>query len=262
MQHLCELSPEQELRIAVIGAGGTGSNVLQALAAIERALVELGRTAPIVVDVFDADRVSPSNVGRQNFYPADIGQSKARVLVNRFNTCMGTNWRAHHTMVTEQTKLNHSVVISCVDTRLGRRQVLSAMEQGSKGCVYWLDFGNGRDFGQAVLGQVRRGSIRRNECRLPHLGDLLPEVLDPSVVDPDEGPSCSLAEALERQSLFINRAVVVPGMSMVWELLRHGRVDRHVAFVNLSTGSMQSLPVDPETWKRFGFSEKAVDDAA
>ena len=70
------------------------------------------------------------------------------------------------------------------------------------------------------------------------------------------------AEALERQSLFINRAVVVPGMSMVWELLRHGRVDKHVAFVNLSTGSMQSLPVDPATWKRFGYESEATPTSA
>ena len=110
-------------------------------------------------------------------------------------------------MVTEQTKLNHSVVISCVDTRLGRRQVLkSAMEQGSKWAVYWLDFGNGRDFGQAVLGQVRRGSIRRNECRLPHLGDLLLRSWTLPWLILTKGPHVSLAEALERQSLFINRA--------------------------------------------------------
>lgn len=260
--HRSELSPDQSLRIAVVGAGGTGSHALQSLAAIERALVELGRTAPITVDVFDGDHVSESNVGRQNFYPADVGLSKAKVLVNRFNVCMGTNWRAHATRVTPRSVLNHEVVISCVDTRQARCDILEAMRPGRLGCGYWLDFGNGRDFGQAVLGQVRRGNAALNPYRLPHLGDLLPEALDPTRQQDDEGPSCSLAEALARQSLFVNRAVVVPGMSMLWELLRYGRLDKHVAFVNLTSGSMSSLQVDPMVWKRFGYEPEATTTSA
>lgn len=260
--HRSELSPERDLSIAVIGAGGTGSHALQSLAAIERALVELGRTAPITVDVFDGDRVSASNVGRQNFYPADVGLPKAKVLVNRFNLCMGTNWRAHETMVTRRYALNHHVVISCVDTRHARREILEAMRTGRKECGYWLDFGNGRDFGQAVLGQVRRGNAALNPYRLPHLGDLLPEALDATQQQDDEGPSCSLAEALARQSLFVNRAVVVPGMTMLWELLRYGKLDKHAAFVNLTSGSMSSLQVDPSAWKRFGYQPETTKTGA
>jgi len=72
-------------------------------------------------------------------------------------------------------------------------------------------------------------------------------------VDPEEGPSCSLAEALTRQSLFINRTLVAHGMAMLWELLHAGSIDHHGVFVNLKTGRTNPLPVDPKAWERFGY---------
>ena len=91
---------------------------------------------------------------------------------------------------------------------------------------------------------------------MPHVGELFPEIIDPKVVDPDEGPSCSLAEALTKQSLFINRTLVAHGMAMLWELLHTGEIDHHGVFVNLKTGRANSLAVDPKAWARFGYGRQ------
>jgi hypothetical protein len=44
---------------------------------------------------------------------------------------------------------------------------------------------------------------------LPHALDLYPQVIDPSLDAEDDVPRCSLADALEKQALFINTAVAI-----------------------------------------------------
>lgn len=244
----------ERVKVAVVGAGGTGSQVITALAQLDHALRALGHPGGLAVDVIDDDTVSPTNIGRQMFFPSDVGCFKAEVLVNRVNLTMGTKWRAFPQRLHASDRLDHGLVIGCVDTRLARFNILRAMERGVRGLAYWLDFGNRTDSGQAILGQVSRTGRKLNpQGKLPHVGELMPEVIDPGVSDPDEGPSCSLAQALERQSLFINRAVVVHGMSMLWELFRFGEIAHHGAFVNLKTGAVSALPVDESAWQRFGY---------
>ena len=71
---------------------------------------------------------------------------------------------------------------------------------------------------------------------------MLPELIDPKQVD-DDAPSCGLAEALERQELFVNQSIVTPALALLWEFFRHGRLTWYGAFVNLKTGSMRAMPV-------------------
>lgn len=244
---------ERVVKVAVIGAGGTGSQVLLMLAQMAHALTALGHPG-FDVSVFDDDTVSTTNIGRQMFFPADVGQSKAHVLVNRINLTMNTSWHAHQSRINASDRLAYDLVIGCVDTRLARFNIMRAIELGTLGSTYWLDFGNRKDSGQAILGQVTRSGRKTNRPdKLPHVGELFPEVIDPKIVDPDEGPSCSLAEALERQSLFVNRGVAVHGMNLLWELFRHGEISHHGIFVDLKTNTTRPVPVDQAFWKRMGY---------
>ena len=58
---------ERARRIAVVGAGGTGSAVIPSLARLHHAMLELGHPGGIDCVVYDDDTVSESNVGRQGF---------------------------------------------------------------------------------------------------------------------------------------------------------------------------------------------------
>lgn len=243
------LSP---VRVALIGAGGTGSQVVTALAQMHYALVKLGHPGGFNVTVMDDDRVSEANIGRQWFFPADLGQYKADVLVNRVNMTMGSQWESVPLRVMASHSLDFDLVIGAVDTRAARFAIVRAMERAG-GQRYYADFGNRATDGQFILGQVTSANRKTNGDTLPHVGELFPEVMDPKVVDPDEGPSCSLAEALQKQSLFINRTLVSHGMAVVWELFWKQKITHHGIFVNLATGRTSSLPVDPTAWKRFGY---------
>jgi PRTRC genetic system ThiF family protein len=89
--------------------------------------------------------------------------------------------------------------------------------------------------------------------RLPHAGDLLPEIVDESQEAEDDTPSCSLADALDKQSLFVNRGVSLYALNLLWELFRYGQIAYHGVFVNLKNARTTPLPVDPAAWSRFGY---------
>lgn len=112
---------ERSWNVVVVGAGGTGSAVLPSLARLHHAMVELGHPGGIDCTVFDDDTVSPTNVGRQGFYPNDVGEYKASLIVNQLNALMGTDWRAQTRRFSAiETLYNVDLVIGCVDTRAAR----------------------------------------------------------------------------------------------------------------------------------------------
>ena len=61
--------------------------------------------------------------------------------------------------------------------------------------------------------------------------------------DKDSGPSCSLAEALERQDLFINSMLAQIGCEILWKMFREGRTLYRGAYLNLETLRVNPIPV-------------------
>ena len=241
------------IKVVLVGAGGTGSHVLRRLAIMHLAMVELGHPAGMEVLVIDPDKVSKANVGRQNFWPSDVGQSKAEVLVNRCNMMLLTHWEAETARVIDDTQFqNPDIVIGCVDNRKGRAAILKALKRSVYTSAYWLDIGNRETDGQLILGEVFGTGCKR-ENRLPHVADLFPDIIDGSLDDKDDAPSCSMAEALEKQSLFINDTMANAGCGLLWELFRYGQISHHGQFINLKSGRVTPLGIDPENWKRFGY---------
>jgi PRTRC genetic system ThiF family protein len=243
------------VKVLLVGAGGTGSRILEKLVCLHRAMRALGHPAGLVVTVVDPDAVSHANVGRQAFYPGDVGAFKADVLVNRANMAFGdVGWTSAVAKIDTRSQLGDTdLVIGAVDNRAARLGILRALENRLSGTCYWLDTGNRAADGQVVLGEV---PSRKRETdkpdRLPHIGELYPELIDPAAEDPDQGLSCSLAEALEKQSLFINPVVSDFAMNILWMLFTQGHIDTHGAFINLQRMSVTPLRVDPMVWARFG----------
>ena len=50
-----------------------------------------------------------------------------------------------------------------------------------------------------------------------------------------DGPSCSLAEALERQDLFINSTLAQLGCGILWKMFRNGVIEHNGLYLNLDT---------------------------
>lgn len=245
----------KQVNILLVGAGGTGSRILEKLVCLHRALIAKGHPQGLMVTIVDPDTVSAANIGRQAFYPGDIGCFKADVLVNRANMALGdVRWKSEIAKLDTRAGLEpFDLVIGAVDNRAARLAILRGLENCMSGSRYWLDTGNRSNDGQVVLGEVpSRKRQTDDKARLPHIGELYPQLIDPAAEDPDEGPSCSLAEALEKQSLYINSAVSDFSMNILWNLFTDGQIDTHGAFINLKRMMVTPLRADPSVWERFG----------
>lgn len=237
--------------ICLVGAGGSGSQMLSGLARLDAAIRALGHPGLDVL-VYDPDTVSEANLGRQLFAPADVGCNKATVLVNRVNAWFGIKWVAIPYAFQRAQEGEPDFLISCVDTAKARVAIGKAAT--SQRAKYWLDLGNRAADGQMVLGVPHWDKAHKAYTfRLPTVLELFPDLVTASKkFDEDDAPSCSLAQALERQHLFVNQAVVTAALQLLWQLFRFGRTHWHGAFVNLETCRTTPLPVDPEAWRRFG----------
>ncbi len=117
------------------------------------------------------------------------------------------------------------------------------------GIGYWLDIGNNADTGQFVLGQPLNRANKHKAYRLRAVSELFPEIIDPAL-DDDSQPSCSAAEALERQHPFINQTLANHGLALLSRLFRCEPIAYHGGFLNLASGALVALRAEPKVWKR------------
>ncbi|SHK93458.1 PRTRC system ThiF family protein [Chitinophaga jiangningensis] len=243
------LDPTHRVTIHLIGVGGTGSLCLTHLARLNEALLALGHPG-IHVRCWDDDTVSEANIGRQLFSAVDIGLHKSVVLISRVNRFFGYNWEAYTEKFTGENTAN--IIMSCIDTAAGRIKIYNNLQKLSvnhmapdKKPLYWLDMGNLQRTGQVVLGTI--SSIEQPQstfptcANLPTVVDIFPQLR--KLKEKDQGPSCSLAEALNKQDLFINSSVANFGCQLLWRLFREGSITQHGCFVNLETCCVNPLPI-------------------
>ena len=242
------INPTNPILINLIGAGGTGSKVLTALMEMNHSLIELGH-AGLQIRLWDDDVITQANLGRQRFAECEIGLYKSVALINRANRFSGTNWKAQ-TIKFEKDCLDKlpenaraCIYISCVDSVKARFEIADILKILNNGKAYsnrpryWLDFGNSQHTGQVVLstiGTIQQPNSERFEtvASLPLVTDEFGELLKQSE-EQDDTPSCSLAEALEKQDLFINSSLAQIGCSLLWNLFRYGMTQYRGFFHNL-----------------------------
>ena len=146
-----------------------------------------------------------------------------------------------------------------VDTRAARREMHEAFNTTTgpwRNVRYWLDIGNNASNGQFVLGQPLNCVNRRSKERLRTVTELFPSIMDTDAGE-DDLPSCSAAEALERQEPFINNVLASSAMAMVARLLRYGKIDHHGGFYNAESARLVPLPIDPDGWARLKRRKRA-----
>ncbi len=85
------LNPQHPVTVNLIGAGGTGSQVLTCLARLDVTLRALGHPG-LFVTLYDPDIVTDANIGRQLFRQFRPGLNKAQCLITRVNNFFGNDW--------------------------------------------------------------------------------------------------------------------------------------------------------------------------
>jgi len=246
------ISPEllrRPVRVLVVGCGGNGSAITAGLPYLHQAMLVHGHRGGLDVTLMDGDVVSPTNCVRQPFSQAEIGHSKAVVLVSRVNLFWGLNWHAVPEHFSSLTSLDRvDILIGCVDSRAARREIAEKVIGQRSSVWYWLDLGNHSSGGQFILGQPWNWVNKRSATRLRTVAELFPELTEPSL-DNDGQPSCSAIEALDRQEPFVNATLANHALALLARLFRHGSITHHGAFVNVAGSRVQPIAVNPSTWR-------------
>lgn len=229
------------IRILLIGCGGNGAQMAMGLASLDTALRAISSRS-LDVTVVDDDIVSEANLARQPFYRCDLGNSKARTLTERINLAHGLSWKAVHGRAPGAVGLEAAdILITCVDTASARRAIGAALSDNRGVPTYWMDLGNRANDGQYLIGCPSRTGAE-GRVRLPTVLEYFPELADDSLPD-DNAPSCSVAEALERQSLFVNRVMASHALALLFDLLGRGSIGHAGAFINLASGQAVPIPL-------------------
>lgn len=236
------LNPQHPVTVALIGCGGNGSQALTQLARINHALKNLGHLG-LHVTCFDDDVITESNLARQLFSEAELGLNKATALVTRINRFFGTSWKAmpiKYTSDLEREDAGANIIISCVDSIAARIEIEKTILKFEKkndpeyALIYWMDIGNTENSGQFIIGTPFTYG-------LPTLFEKFPGMRKQK--EKESGPSCSLAEALSKQDLFINSTLVQLAMGLIWKLFREGKISYQGAFINLNTLQIATIKI-------------------
>jgi PRTRC genetic system ThiF family protein len=238
---------ERAIKVMLIGCGGNGAQMLMGLASLDTALRAISSRS-LDVTVVDDDTVSEANLGRQPFYRCDLGNSKARTLTERINIAQGLSWKAVHGRAPADIGVTGmDIVISCVDTAAARRAIGAAIAacepefHNLQPPSYWMDLGNRATDGQFLIGCPKPWWGKHGDS-LPTVMEYFPELADETIAE-DDAPSCSVAEALEKQSLFVNRVVASHALALLFDLLGRGSIGHAGAFINLASGQAMPIPL-------------------
>lgn len=237
---------ERRVSVALVGCGGTGSQILPRLVQLHRSMLALGHPAGLSVTVFDDDIVAPHNCVRQNFVECDVGRRKSEVSIYRINVAHGLDWVARRDRFEASESGRFDIVIGAVDTKASRRSIRDYLKRVEYSI--WLDMGNEATTGQMVAGV---GGRRADKEHLPLVTDLFPEIVEG---EDDNTPSCSAVASLVRQGLATNLMAATLGFSWLAEVFRHGKVGWCGAFFSLDQGRVSPIPVDTKVWASMGYA--------
>jgi len=140
----------RDFTVTVVGCGGTGGFAAESLC----------RLLPPNVDLvlIDHDRVEERNLTRQNFYRQDLGKLKSEALAHRlagkFDRPVG-----YSTIPVGMAKIKlPSLVLGCVDNGPARASIAKAIIAQPYEHFWWVDAGNGENFGQVLIGNTGTAS--------------------------------------------------------------------------------------------------------
>lgn len=252
------LNPTNPVKINVIGAGGTGSHMVMELGKLNHMLLAFGHPG-FEVTLWDDDIVTSANEGRQLFAKTEVGLSKAVSIINRLNRGKGFYWKAQNQkfvpglLKRQKDLLKAEIYISCVDTVQARFEIAEILHtlQNERHFryrpLYWMDCGNSRSSGQVLLSTIGTHKQPSSEKyatagQLPFITEEYGELLRESE-EKDDTPSCSLAEALQKQDLHINSSIAPLGCSILTNLFREGFIVNRGFFLNLKEFRCQPIPV-------------------
>ena len=241
---LREAYPRDESMVAVVGCGGTGGFVAEGL----------NRLLPDSMGILlvDHDRVEPANLVRQNFYSNELGQFKSQVLAQRLSDKFRRRI-AYATMPVSMLQKMPDLIIGCVDNGLARRDIADKIAQKCNPPLslyrgWWVDAGNGRNFGQVLIGNCTTAHMKKSFessheiCfALPLPTTQRPELL----LELPPAPACAQDVAAGEQNPVINQCMASLVLEVVYKILK-GKCPWMQLGLDMEVGTLSTTMATPE----------------
>ncbi len=259
----------RRVNLWLVGCGGTGSWLAPDVARVARMLQE--RHIQVSVTFADRDVVESTNISRQQFCAAEVGQNKAFCLASRYSRAWGVEITALQEWFTAETNVvgrearyddrdtTVTVLIGCVDNAAGRQAIHAHLKGANYRRVdaeippsrlWWLDCGNADMSGQVVLGSmVEPGKLARAFALTDRCAALpAPSLIHPNllVARPEERPgakdrmSCEEMATANAQSLSVNKMTAAVAADYLINLLLTGTLKTYATYFELGARSMRS----------------------
>ncbi len=263
----------EQLKIYLVGAGGTGSFAAHHVARLAFELKEAGKKVDLIL--VDPDLVERGNIPRSNFCQAEIGRFKAQTLAERLSAAWGLeiayiNEKLDYERHVKPDRDSHrqmTVFVGCVDNHSARREIHRCLEAAEKYAsandapsAWWIDGGNGKFSGQVLIGSTVKKCFAEDYFTTATICKKLPA---PSVVHPElleiekqiparrnetaRRLSCPELVRLGKQSLNVNSRVAVEINEMLTQFLLMNNLRRFAAYFDLESGTSRALYTTPET---------------
>ncbi len=232
------LGEAHNMHLYLVGAGGTGSALADALARLVYHARQKGMD--ISLTIIDPDVISEANLGRQRFCQAEVGYEKSISLSLRLNAAFGLDIRAIPASFQPEMVLKtgyspyhfsnnttKKLIIGAVDNHEARQSLAQTVAAGH-GNVWWLDAGNAYENGNVYIGNaVERKHLSVDETLCVCNGLPSPAIQDPALLRPDISPpqensSCAVRTLREEQALMVNTfiAAILAHYCSQWVLQR------------------------------------------
>ncbi len=233
------------LRFIVVGAGGTGSFVVPAVA---RLIYELkqqqNKSAELLI--VDPDVVEKGNIPRSNFCWG----------IETSFSCEKFDSEKHLKSSTSDYR-SLTIIVGCVDNYLGRREMHRALDEfrgyGDASRLWWIDGGNGKSSGQVLFGsstkrlKAEQYFTGTSICRaLPSPSLQHPDLLEPETIETKSDVSCPERVRQGEQGLNINQRVAIEMAEMLSSILLTRTLKRFAVYFDLETGTSRSTFCTPE----------------
>lgn len=225
--------------VTVVGCGGTGAFVAESLCRL------LPGNATLLL--VDHDLIEEENLTRQNFYHDELGEHKSEVLAirlcRRFQRPV-----AYSTLPVSAAEIPlPGIVIGCLDNGPARTAI--AQKRGMMCAPYgyvswWVDAGNGENFGQVLIGNDAYGRGGFDEEKGICFALPIPTVQRPDLLAqiPPAAPACA---EIPEQGPTINQAMAAIVIEVVRRLIT-GTCPWMQVYLDLQNVSLSSVLATPE----------------
>ena len=171
--------------------------------------------------------------------------------MERINRFYGTNWESiNHKFVIDETLPQFNIIITCVDNIQIRKDIQKSKFSKTQNsnpyyrCYYWLDFGNGDNYGQVILGTMNHiNQPTKSEKSVEILPTVIEKFTENELKQNNDEPSCSTLEALNRQELLVNSSLAEFGMNILWKLFRTYKISQSGLYMNLNTMTVNPIKI-------------------